>query len=43
MGSKFKPETNLNPGPGQYYASDEPRANASGSVRIGSAKRKDLW
>jgi hypothetical protein len=39
MGSKFKPDVNDNPGPGQYTA----EAKTKGSVRIGSAKRKELW
>lgn len=44
MGSKHRVEINLNPGPGQY--DNDPsklKPNASGSVRIGSAKRQELW
>ena len=44
MGSKYKPERNLNPGPGEYDADPSKlRANNSGSVRIGQERRKELW
>ena len=36
MGSKFKPETNENPGPGQYTADASiVQAKNNGSIRIG--------
>ena len=44
MGGKYKPERNDNPGPGQYdNDASKLRSNAGASVRIGSAKREDIW
>ena len=43
MGSKYKPETNSNPGPGQYVVNDSPTKQNSKNVRISRAERQDLW
>ena len=44
MGSKYKPERNMNPGPGEYDAdASKLRPKTGGSVRMGSEARKDLW
>ena len=44
MGSKYKAEVNYNPGPGQYdNDASKLKPKTGGSVRIGSAKRKELW
>ena len=44
MGSKREEKLNQNPGPGQYdNDASKLKPNASGSVRIGSAKRQELW
>lgn len=40
MGSKFKPEKNENPGPGQYSVGASPKKTA---VPISKAERKDIW
>ena len=42
MGSKHKPEQNLNPGPGQYEDKINLKANPS-NFKIGTTKRTDLW
>lgn len=43
MGSKYKPEKNLNPGPGHYNNADQQLLTKSASVRIGSSTRPDIW
>ena len=44
MGSKYKADVNSNPGPGQYdNDASKLRPKTGASVRIGSAKRKELW
>ena len=43
MGSKYKPEVNMNPGPGQYQDASKMLSGTQGSVRIGQAQRGDLW
>jgi len=43
MGSKYKPEKNYNPGPGQYSQEDSPTRQKMSSVRISKAERKDIW
>jgi len=43
MGSKYKPELNSNPGPGQYVVNDSPTKQNSKNVRISRAERQDLW
>ena len=43
MGSKFKPEVNQNPGPGQYSVDSQLTQKNSVQVRLGSAARKDIW
>jgi hypothetical protein len=45
MGSKFKPENNMNPGPGQYeYALNDMSNHQGSNVKIGTQKvRIDLF
>ena len=43
MGSKYKPDRNTNPGPGQYSVNDSPTKQQTSSVRISRAERKDIW
>jgi len=44
MGSKYKPERNMNPGPGEYDADhSKMKNNANSSVRIGQEARGDIW
>mmetsp|Transcript_14602 Transcript_14602/g.19762 ORF Transcript_14602/g.19762 Transcript_14602/m.19762 type:complete len:209 (-) Transcript_14602:264-890(-) len=43
MGSKYKPEKNLNPGPAQYDVSESLTKTAGTGVRISKAQRKEIW
>ena len=44
MGGKYREERNFNPGPGQYdNDASKIKAKTGASVRIGSAKREDLF
>ena len=44
MGGKYKAEVNYNPGPGQYdNDTSKLKPKTGASMRIGSAKRQELW
>jgi len=43
MGSKYKPEKNSNPGPGQYSTNDSPTRMHNATAAISKAAKKDIW
>ena len=43
MGSKYRPEKNTNPGPGQYQSESNKATQAKSTVKIGTTKRPDIW
>ena len=43
FGSKYKSETSLTPGPGQYNNAISLKKATAGAARIGTASRPELW
>ena len=43
MGSKYKPERNDNPGPGQYNADANKNKKSAPNTKLAKADRQDLW
>ena len=43
MGSKYKPEMNNNPGPGQYSGDPNMNKNSAANGKISQAQRPDIW
>ena len=43
FGSKYKSQTTLTPGPGQYDTGAKVKGVAAANAKIGTSKRPDLW
>lgn len=43
MGSKYKPERNSNPGPGQYSGDTNIVKTSTANGKISQAQREDIW
>jgi hypothetical protein len=43
MGSKYKPVTNTNPGPGAYSGDSQVKRSGNANGKIGTTARPDIW